>query len=151
MTSQNFNIPTPSTTIKTIITDTEGNELDSFVWEEKTIIQPDGTISKERTNYGKILEGDTYYDPLMGKGPKPIRIGACYFCRHKASSKKSKSKKSGIITLGRARICFDCFRLGCSAHVRRSADSKFRCRICRWKYRIRTFFKNLFYYYEEDD
>ena len=93
MTTQNFNVPTPRTTIKTIITDAEGNELESFVWEEKTTILPDGTINTERTNYGKILEGDTYYDPLMGKGPKPIRIGACYFCRHKASSKKSKSKK----------------------------------------------------------
>ncbi len=138
------NIPTPNTTIKTTFTDSTGKEINSFTWAEKTSIDANGSINTEKTTVNQILADDLCYNPSMSMGNNPVRLAACFFCRNSATP------TNPLISVERAKICYNCLRTACPTHIRRSPiDKQFRCKSCNRKHRIKHLLKIIFFAEEE--
>lgn len=145
MAKQPFTLPTTSNTIQNIITDQEGNELETFEMKTETEMLPDGSIATKRTAANKILADGSNFNPGMTLGNRPERIGSCYFCRRR-SRRRWRRRRSSLVNLRFALYCEGCGRLGCRAHVRRSSiDGLPRCRWCNLKRVAKPFFFYLDY------
>jgi hypothetical protein len=151
MSKQRFTLPTTNNTIRNIITDEDGNELDVFETKVETQTLADGSIATNRTAFSKILADGSGFNPGMATGNRPERIGSCYFCRRR-SRRWWRRRRSSLVNLRFALYCERCGRLGCRHHVRRSPiDGRPRCRWCNVVYRITRAIKPFFFYldYEE--
>jgi hypothetical protein len=150
MAKRQFTLPTTNNTIRNIITDEQGNELETFETKVETEVLSDGSIATERTAFTQILADGTGFNPAMALGNHPERIGSCYFCQKRARRRRGRSRSS-LVNLRWALRCESCSRLGCPTHVRRSIDGQPRCWWCNLKYRIKRAIRPIFFYldYEE--
>lgn len=150
MAKEHFTMPTTNNTIKTIITDAAGKEIDSFTFEQQTKMLPDNAISIQKTSYSKIISDGSAYNPAMGSGAHPERLGSCHFCE-KASKPRCGPSRSSLLNLRFAIRCYDCLQLACPSHIRRSVDGQFRCSACNIKFRIKRTIKHIFFKIEHSE
>jgi len=142
MAKNRFTLPPMQNVIRNVITDAEGNELDDFITENSTQLMPDGSIGTEKIAYSKIGADGAAYNPSMGMGARPERVGSCFFCEKRSHS---NSGKSSLVNLKYARFCEGCGRLGCLHHVSKRRDGKFRCSWCHAKNKAKRTARLLFF------
>jgi hypothetical protein len=142
--SAQFNIPTTSRFIESLLTDETGQCIGKVVYEVIEQTQLDGSmIQTTRAAFFQLADGRIISTPML-QGNNAIELHRCAVC-----IKPRLFGKSPHGLTSTKKTCFDCGQCMCPKHSKRSrVDHHWRCPSCHRKHKRISWLRWVFFKYE---
>ena len=144
-------IPAMNRRVVTSMKDLHGNVVLETSMNDRTVFEPDGTVTKYRNNEDLQLVCGGMWNQTMSIGQNPsMLLSVCEACRRPSTSVfNRKTPTHGLCSRAAGFTCAGCGTFLCPSHAKHSADGTHRCARCHRKHAAWNLLTALFFKSED--